>query len=96
MEQFIIQGRRPLRGEVIPSGNKNAALPLLSACLMTDEPVILHNVPEIRDVQAMRHLIESLGIQVLHILLPAILAVNLFNLSVNKLFSWKETHGYIT
>lgn len=38
---------------------------------------------------------ESLGLRVLHILLPAILAVNLFNLGVNKLFSWKETHGYI-
>ena len=39
---------------------------------------------------------ESLGIQVLHILLPAILIINLFNLGVNKLFSWKETRGYIT
>jgi UDP-N-acetylglucosamine 1-carboxyvinyltransferase len=63
MEKFVIQGGHKLSGEVIPSGNKNAALPLLAACLLTDEPVILHNVPEIRDVQAMRALLESLGVQ---------------------------------
>jgi UDP-N-acetylglucosamine 1-carboxyvinyltransferase len=64
MEKLIIQGGVPLHGEVTPSGNKNAALPLLAACLLTDEPVILHNVPEIRDVQAMRLLIESLGVRI--------------------------------
>ena len=63
MDKFIIQGGQKLSGEVIPSGNKNAALPLLAACLLTDEPVILHNVPDIRDVQAMRALLESLGVQ---------------------------------
>jgi UDP-N-acetylglucosamine 1-carboxyvinyltransferase len=63
MEKFIIQGGQQLHGEVVPSGNKNAALPLLAACLLTDEPVILHNVPEIRDVQAMRALLESLGVE---------------------------------
>lgn len=64
MEKFIIDGGHPLQGEVTPSGNKNAALPLLAACLLTDEPVILHNVPDIRDVQAMRQLIESLGVTI--------------------------------
>src|SRR5512139_4033817 len=64
MEKFIIQGRTPLQGEITPAGNKNAALPLLAACLLTEEPVILHNVPRIRDVQAMRCLLESLGVQV--------------------------------
>ncbi len=64
MEKFVIEGGTPLRGEVTPGGNKNAALPLLAACLLTDEPVILHNVPRIRDVSDMRHLIESLGVQV--------------------------------
>ena len=63
MDKFIIQGGQKLSGEVVPSGNKNAALPLLAACLLTDEPVILHNVPDIRDVQAMRALLESLGVQ---------------------------------
>lgn len=61
MEEFVIEGGIPLRGEVTPSGNKNAALPLLAACLLTEEPVILHNLPQIRDVLAMRKLIESLG-----------------------------------
>lgn len=61
MEKFVIEGGTPLRGEVTPAGNKNAALPLLAACLLTEEPVILHNLPRIRDVSDMRHLIESLG-----------------------------------
>ena len=61
MDKFLIQGGAPLNGEITPAGNKNAALPLLAACLLTEEPVTLHNVPEIRDVQAMRALIESLG-----------------------------------
>jgi UDP-N-acetylglucosamine 1-carboxyvinyltransferase len=64
MEKFLIQGGIRLKGEITPSGNKNAALPLLAACLLTDEPVILHNVPDIRDVQAMRLLLESLGVQI--------------------------------
>ena len=64
MEKFIIEGGYPLHGEVTPAGNKNAALPLLAACLMTDEPVILHNVPDIADVQVMRKLIESLGVEI--------------------------------
>lgn len=64
MEQFLIHGGVPLHGEVTPSGNKNAALPLLAACLLTDEPVILRNVPNIRDVQTMRLLVESLGVEI--------------------------------
>ena len=64
MEEFLIEGGIPLQGEVTPSGNKNAALPLLAACLLTEEPVVFHNVPQIRDVLAMRKLIESLGAQV--------------------------------
>lgn len=61
MEEFVIEGGIPLNGEVTPSGNKNAALPMLAACLLTDEPVVLRNIPQIRDVLAMRRLIESLG-----------------------------------
>ncbi len=64
MEKFVIEGGVPLRGEVLPAGNKNAALPLLAACLLTDEAVVLHNVPRIRDVLDMRLLIESLGAEV--------------------------------
>lgn len=64
MEKFIIEGGIPLQGEVTPAGNKNAALPLLAACMMTDEPVILRNVPEILDVQTMRALLGSLGVSI--------------------------------
>lgn len=64
MEKFIIEGGKPLSGTITPAGNKNSALPLLSACLLTDEPVILHNVPDILDVKSMQCLIESLGVQV--------------------------------
>ncbi|HEX8991591.1 MAG TPA: UDP-N-acetylglucosamine 1-carboxyvinyltransferase [Anaerolineales bacterium] len=64
MDEFIIEGGVPLRGEVTPAGNKNAALPLLAACLLSEEPILLHNVPEIRDVMDLRRLIESMGPQV--------------------------------
>jgi UDP-N-acetylglucosamine 1-carboxyvinyltransferase len=64
MDQFIIEGGHPLHGTVTPAGNKNAALPLLAACLLTSQPVILHNVPDIRDVQVMRQIITQLGAQV--------------------------------
>lgn len=64
MDKFIIDGKSPLSGEITPSGNKNAALPMLAACLLTDEPVLLHNVPDIKDVESMRLLLESLGVKV--------------------------------
>ncbi|HJZ04968.1 MAG TPA: UDP-N-acetylglucosamine 1-carboxyvinyltransferase, partial [Patescibacteria group bacterium] len=64
MEKFLIQGGYPLNGEVLPAGNKNAALPMLAACLLTEEPVILHNLPDILDVQTMRSLLESLGVDI--------------------------------
>ena len=67
MDKFIIQGGIPLKGEITPSGNKNAALPLLAACILTKEPVILHNVPEINDVKTMRELLISIGVDVTHI-----------------------------
>lgn len=63
MDKLLIKGGYPIQGEVTPSGNKNAALPLLAACLLTEEPVIIHNLPEIRDVQAMRNLLVSLGVE---------------------------------
>jgi UDP-N-acetylglucosamine 1-carboxyvinyltransferase len=62
MPAFLIEGGNPLHGEVTPSGNKNAALPLLTACLLTSEPVTLKNVPRIGDVLIMRELLTSLGV----------------------------------
>ncbi|MDY6846550.1 MAG: UDP-N-acetylglucosamine 1-carboxyvinyltransferase, partial [Chloroflexota bacterium] len=57
MEEFIIQGGIPLHGELIPSGNKNAVLPMMASSLLTSEPVVFHNVPKILDVQTMIRLL---------------------------------------
>jgi UDP-N-acetylglucosamine 1-carboxyvinyltransferase len=64
MEKFIIQGGVPLSGEIVPAGNKNAALPILAACLLTDEELVIGNVPRIRDVESMLGLLERLGVKV--------------------------------
>lgn len=64
MEKFLIEGRNPLEGEVTPSGNKNAALPILAACLLTEEKITLKNIPDIQDVESMRKLLLSLGVQI--------------------------------
>jgi len=66
MERFVIEGGIPLNGTVVPSGNKNAALPILAATLLTDKPVTLHNLPNIGDVQTMITLLENLGATVQH------------------------------
>ena len=64
MAMFIIEGGVPLSGTVTPSGNKNAAFPLMAACLLTDEPVTLHNLPDIGDVGTMGELLSSVGVSV--------------------------------
>src|SRR5204862_5354219 len=64
MEKFVIDGGVPLSGTVVPAGNKNAALPLLACSLLTEEEVVLHNVPRIRDVEAMLQLLQDLGVTV--------------------------------
>jgi UDP-N-acetylglucosamine 1-carboxyvinyltransferase len=64
MEKFIIQGGVPLSGEIVPAGNKNAALPILAACLLTDDELVVQNVPRIRDVESMLGLLEKLGVKV--------------------------------
>jgi UDP-N-acetylglucosamine 1-carboxyvinyltransferase len=61
-ESFVIEGGRPLGGRVRTAGNKNGALPILAACLLTDEPVALTNVPRIRDVETMLELLSGLGV----------------------------------
>ncbi len=64
MDKLRIQGGQRLHGEVPISGAKNAALPELCATLLTDEPVMLRNVPRLRDVATMRRLLEHMGVQV--------------------------------
>jgi UDP-N-acetylglucosamine 1-carboxyvinyltransferase len=64
VEKFVIQGGAPLSGEIVPAGNKNAALPILAACLLTEEELLVRNVPRIRDVESMLALLERLGVRV--------------------------------
>ena len=59
--QFIVEGGRRLSGTIRPSGNKNAALPIVAAALLTEHPVTLENVPRIRDIETLVELIRSLG-----------------------------------
>src|SRR5260370_7930760 len=61
MERFVVEGGRRLEGTIRPGGNKNAALPILAACLLTDDPVTLYNLPDIQDVRVMLEIIEKLG-----------------------------------
>src|SRR5512146_628937 len=62
-ESFVIEGARPLNGHIRVAGNKNGALPILAACLLTAEPVVLENVPRIRDVEVMLELIAELDVE---------------------------------
>jgi UDP-N-acetylglucosamine 1-carboxyvinyltransferase len=62
VEAFVIEGGHRLKGSIVPAGNKNSALPLLAASLLTDQPLTLHNVPDIRDVQAKRGILEKMGV----------------------------------
>jgi UDP-N-acetylglucosamine 1-carboxyvinyltransferase len=64
MEKFVIKGGVPLSGELTVAGNKNAALPILAACLLTEEELVLHRVPRIRDTEAQLALLERLGVEV--------------------------------
>jgi UDP-N-acetylglucosamine 1-carboxyvinyltransferase len=64
MSRFVIRGGQRLVGEITASGNKNAVLPMLAACLLTDEEIVLENVPAIRDVDSMLEILSTLGAQV--------------------------------
>lgn len=64
MARLIINGRQRIAGTFCPSGNKNAVLPMLSASLLTEEKVVLHNVPVIQDVLTMLAILEDLGVSI--------------------------------
>lgn len=64
MSRFVVRGGSPVRGRFTPTGNKNAALPMLAACLLTDQEVVLRRVPDIADVQVMCDLLCTLGVSV--------------------------------
>jgi UDP-N-acetylglucosamine 1-carboxyvinyltransferase (EC 2.5.1.7) len=64
MDHFVIEGGHRLSGAIRPAGNKNAALPLLAASLLTDEPVTIRNLPDIGDVRTKLALLAHLGVQI--------------------------------
>src|ERR1039457_1032760 len=61
MDSFLIKGGVPLHGEVAISGSKNAALPIMAAALLTDEPCVIRRVPDLSDTRFMVKILESLG-----------------------------------
>lgn len=61
MDKFVITGGTPLRGEIAASGSKNSALPALAAALLTEEPVLLHRIPHVRDIRTMQRLLVDIG-----------------------------------
>src|ERR1700676_5371173 len=64
MDKFILRGGEPLLGTVRVSGAKNAALPCMAAALLTDQPVILETIPQVRDIQTTRNLLAAMGAEV--------------------------------
>jgi UDP-N-acetylglucosamine 1-carboxyvinyltransferase len=64
MDKFRIQGGHPLQGQIRVSGSKNSSLPAIAACLLTEQPVTLHRVPQVRDINTMLKLLEHNGAQV--------------------------------
>ncbi len=64
MDKFIIEGGYPLQGTVLPSGNKNTALPILAATLLTDQEVVIRNLPQIKDVETMLEILAHLGVEI--------------------------------
>jgi UDP-N-acetylglucosamine 1-carboxyvinyltransferase len=64
MEKFVIEGGAPLSGTMVPAGNKNGALPILASTVLTEDEVIVRNVPRIRDVDAMLNILTAIGVEV--------------------------------
>ena len=59
--KFIINGNKALSGDIYISGSKNATLPILAACILTDDTVILNNIPKLKDVKVMLQLLSNIG-----------------------------------
>ena len=85
MARYVIRGNVPLTGVISPLGNKNAVLPMLAASLLTNEPVRLTNVPDIRDVRVMLDLLEALGAEITHDPLAHTACVRCEKLSAGRL-----------
>ena len=83
MEQYIIRGGNPLVGEVEIGGAKNAALGILAAAIMTDDTVLIENLPDVRDINVLLEAMESIGVKVDRISRHAALA----NMSVKSVLN---------
>jgi UDP-N-acetylglucosamine 1-carboxyvinyltransferase len=83
LEKLVIRGGRPLAGTIRPLGSKNEALPAITACLLTQQPVVLRNVPEIEDVLVMFSLIEGMGGKVER------LEAGVFRVDTSKVETWR-------
>jgi len=86
LEKYIIRGGRPLSGEVEISGAKNAAVAIIPAVILADEPCVLENVPNISDVSASLHILESMGASVKRI------SHNSFRIDATHMFSHKVNY----
>ncbi|PCI29308.1 MAG: UDP-N-acetylglucosamine 1-carboxyvinyltransferase [SAR324 cluster bacterium] len=64
MEKFIVTGGKKLQGSITPAGNKNEALPVLAAVLLSEEPITIHNLPNIGDINQMKSILEGLGVTI--------------------------------
>src|SRR5579859_6777188 len=64
MDKFVIRGGNRLAGTIRVSGAKNAALPAMAAAILTDEPIVLENIPQVRDIETTRKLLAEMGAQV--------------------------------
>ena len=63
MDKIVIRGGKPLKGSITVGGAKNAALPLMTASLLTDEPLVLDNVPKLADIDTLANLLRELGVE---------------------------------
>ena len=90
MESFVINGGHPLKGSITPQGAKNEALQILCAVLLTSEKIIVHNVPDIIDVNKLISLIKNFGVKVENIDKGSysFVAVNMFKFCFNLLLCW--------
>jgi len=64
MDTFVVQGGNPLVGTIRVSGAKNSALPCMAAAILTEEPITLENIPQVRDISTERKLLQSMGAEV--------------------------------
>src|ERR1700730_17640117 len=64
MQKRVIEGGVPLSGTLVPAGTKNGALPILASSILTEEEVVVRNVPQIRDVEAMLNILRAIGVEV--------------------------------